>query len=636
MSVVQGHFASHVACLMKLHFAVVVMCLLSDTLEAKESYICKCEDFTVEDRPFVAIWNAPTGGCSVNYSININLREFDILENPKQTWDGKYVTVFYNAQLGLYPYFTNAEGTNSYNGGMPQLIDLAAHLRKMTKDIEKKIPDPHYKGLAIIDWEGWRPTWDRNFDSKRIYQSRSLDIIQEKYPEWSMEEQIKEAKNEFERSAHEFMESSIKLARRLRPKGLWGFYGFPDCYGSNLTNYHCSDEHKQMNDNLKWLFSSSSALYPSLYVYDQQPWNKAFAHGKLEESFRLSSLVSRETKRTLPVFPYFRHLYEGKPLEFDYLTDVDLRNTIGQAADMGAAGIVMWGNRRDENTSPKVCHELNDYIKTKLGPYFESLRHNLEACSMRKCKGHGRCVHTKLILSKWMSDEPQLYGETCNGSPRTFVSYIRQQAPLLQQEDHQRKNHIPEQPGLSHNTSSTVKSSQKHGLNSKQKQYLVKELALLNATGATKISVYHKNSSKDDVVFLSTSGSDVEVNKAPQEQKNPGAGGVVTTSGLHYQDQYNSKSPSFPQTAVNGIMAPKNLNLCNESSPGSSDCEIMKESPAAFSGGFHFPHTYLVFLCVSLGSALLVSSAFIMSYYYYNVRKKVGQEEEEDDIPRGD
>lgn len=95
-------------------------------------------------------------------------------------------------------------------------------------------------------------------------------------------------------------------------------------------------------------------------------------------------------------------------------------------------------------------------------------------------------------------------------------------------------------------------------------------------------------------------------------------------------------SPSFPQTAVNGIMAPKNLNLCNESSPGSSDCEIMKESPAAFSGGFHFPHTYLVFLCVSLGSALLVSSAFIMSYYYYNVRKKVGQEEEEDDIPRGD
>ena len=101
---------------------------------------------------------------------------------------------------------------------------------------------------------------------------------------------------------------------------------------------------------------------------------------------------------------------------------------------MGAAGMVMWGNRRDENTSPKVCHELNNYIKTKLGPYFESVRHNLEACSVSKCKGHGRCVDRKLILSKWMSDEPHLYGATCNGSPRTFVSNILEHVPLLQQE----------------------------------------------------------------------------------------------------------------------------------------------------------------------------------------------------------
>ena len=112
----------------------------------------------------------------------------------------------------------------------------------MKKDIIKKIPDPNYKGLAVIDWEGWRPTWQRNFDSKRIYQSRSIDIVQDKNPELSMEEVIGEAKKEFERSARLFMETSIKLARTLRPKGLWGFYGFPDCFGTSETNYHCSDE----------------------------------------------------------------------------------------------------------------------------------------------------------------------------------------------------------------------------------------------------------------------------------------------------------------------------------------------------------------------------------------------------------
>ena len=123
-----------------------------------------------------------------------------------------------------------------------QLINLAAHLKKMKKDVIRKIPDPDYSGLAIIDWEGWRPTWDRNFDSKRIYQSRSIELVQEKHPEWSMEEVIMEAKQEFERSARGLMESSIKLARQLRPKGLWGFYGFPDCFGKSETNYRCSYE----------------------------------------------------------------------------------------------------------------------------------------------------------------------------------------------------------------------------------------------------------------------------------------------------------------------------------------------------------------------------------------------------------
>lgn len=126
MSYVQGPFTTLLARLLQLHLLVAGISLLGDALDIKNSF-CKCEDFPIEDRPFVAIWNAPTGGCYVNYSININLRDFDILENPKQTWDGKYVTVFYNAQLGLYPYFTNEQGTNSYNGGMPQVNKQISH-----------------------------------------------------------------------------------------------------------------------------------------------------------------------------------------------------------------------------------------------------------------------------------------------------------------------------------------------------------------------------------------------------------------------------------------------------------------------------------------------------------------------------
>ena len=72
----------------------------------------------------------------------------------------------------------------------------------------------------------------------------------------------------------------------------------------------------------------------------------------------------------------------------------------------------------------------------------------------------------------------------------------------------------------------------------------MKELAVLNATESKKVFLNsrHRSSSKakDSVVFISTSDSAVEVNKAPQEQKFT-EGGVVATSGLHYHDQYSDR-----------------------------------------------------------------------------------------------
>ena len=94
----------------------------------------------------------------------------------------------------------------------------------------------------------------------------------------------------------------------------------------------------------------------------------------------------------------------------------------------------MWGNRRDENTSPDVCRELNNYIRTKIGPYFESLRHQVETCSEKKCNGRGRCVDSKLISSRWTSEQPHLYQQTCNGSPRLFSPDIRQHSSIHKQQ----------------------------------------------------------------------------------------------------------------------------------------------------------------------------------------------------------
>ena len=36
--------------------------------------------------------------------------------------------------------------------------------------------------------------------------------------------------------------------------------------------------------------------------------------------------------------------------------------------------MVIWGNRNDENTSPEVCHRINAYIQSTLGPYITETR----------------------------------------------------------------------------------------------------------------------------------------------------------------------------------------------------------------------------------------------------------------------
>ena len=100
-------------------------------------------------------------------------------------------------------------------------------------------------------------------------------------------------------------------------------------------------------------------------MYDQQAWNKAYAYGRLEEAFRLATWVSKEKEQRIPVFPYFRHLYEGKPLEFDYLTDVRnhlfsvLSNTVQTSFNPSTPGVFKGKTHFKTFLTFLVSYELN-------------------------------------------------------------------------------------------------------------------------------------------------------------------------------------------------------------------------------------------------------------------------------------
>lgn len=71
-------------------------------------------------------------------------------------------------------------------------------------------------------------------------------------------------------AARRYMSGMLSIGRAMRPNYFWGFYLFPNCYnyGWEKPDYtgRCSKEVRRQNDELLWLWESSTALYPSAYL----------------------------------------------------------------------------------------------------------------------------------------------------------------------------------------------------------------------------------------------------------------------------------------------------------------------------------------------------------------------------------
>lgn len=45
----------------------------------------------IRDRPFVVVWNIPTARCQKLYNVHLHLRDFDIVENRQQDFQGQVI-----------------------------------------------------------------------------------------------------------------------------------------------------------------------------------------------------------------------------------------------------------------------------------------------------------------------------------------------------------------------------------------------------------------------------------------------------------------------------------------------------------------------------------------------------------------
>uniref|UniRef100_A0A3Q2PWB8 Hyaluronidase n=1 Tax=Fundulus heteroclitus TaxID=8078 RepID=A0A3Q2PWB8_FUNHE len=318
--------------------------------------------------PFLTVWNAPTESCFSRYGVDLDLGMFSIVQNQNQSFFGENVTIFYADKLGLYPRYS-AQGV-AVNGGIPQNSNLEEHLRAAGEDIDYYIPNRDFQGLAVVDWESWRPVWERNWDSKQVYQEGSKALVKSRHPDWSPAQVEAAARVEFEQAGRKFMEETQKLGQRMRPNG------------------KCPDVEIKRNDELFWLWNVSSALYPDIYLSLEMRGVgrevQLYAHHRILEAMRAADQV---TPWQLPVFPYARivYTYTLEPLSKEHLV-----YTVGESAALGAAGVVLWGDHAFDK-SKATCETVKSYIDETLGPYVVNVTSAAVLCSQVLCSSQGRC-----------------------------------------------------------------------------------------------------------------------------------------------------------------------------------------------------------------------------------------------------
>ncbi|KAM4651067.1 hyaluronidase-2 isoform 1-T6 [Discoglossus pictus] len=353
-------------------------------------------------RPFMVAWNAPTQDCQPRFKVNLDLGLFDLHASPNEGFVDQNLTIFYHERLGLYPYYDEQVPVN---GGVPQNASLSGHLDRLHDGIKKYLRSTDKDGLSVIDWEEWRPIWIRNWQAKDVYRSASRKLVTSRHPTWTPEQVNKEAQYEFENAAREFMTSTLRHVKSYRPRQLWGFYLFPDCYNhdyiKNKESYtgRCPDVEESRNDQLAWLWEESTALYPSVYL-DQtlasSENGRKFVRFRVQEAMRISH--KHHKGYSLPVFVYVRPTYIRK---LDVLSQEDLISTIGESAAQGAAGAIFWGDA-EYTKSKDSCQVIKTYLEEDLGRYIVNVTTAAELCSNALCNGNGRCLrrdnHTNAFL----------------------------------------------------------------------------------------------------------------------------------------------------------------------------------------------------------------------------------------------
>ncbi|XP_055598238.1 hyaluronidase Tab y 2.0101-like [Uranotaenia lowii] len=330
-------------------------------------------------RAFDVYWNIPSFMCK-QYGLDFSHLgyTYGVAQNPKDSFRGNVFTILYDP--GKFPAIFEKKDTNvlyKRNGGVPQEGNLTEHLEIFRMHVEQQMPDPNFPGVAVIDFESWRPIYRQNFGSLQPYKDLSMKIEKDRHPLYNKKMLEAEATRRFEATGQDFMAQTLTLAKQLRPQASWGYYAFPYCFNMNghpaNQREDCVAEVQRENDRIQWLFDDSDIIFPSVYLREKlSPGDRVkLVRGRVKEAVRVARNVRGfPYGQKPPVLTYMRYVYTDT---IGYLTESDWINTLNAMKQLGSDGVILWGSSYDLNTREK-CFEFKNYMDNTLGPILVSLQ----------------------------------------------------------------------------------------------------------------------------------------------------------------------------------------------------------------------------------------------------------------------
>ncbi len=269
------------------------------------------------------------------------------------------VAVFLEHQFGRYPRIVNGREAN---GGIPQNVDMADHLSRVRRDIERALPDPNFDGYAVIDFEAWKPDWA----SPKLgdeYREASRRRVRLRNPGLSAAQVEARAAQEWNDAAREFLLETLTEAKRVRPDAVWGFYGY-------LGDH---DDDTGLEEGMDWLWDEVDGFFPSIYqrMVTERNWSRTRGTVSMQEArdrVRSKMDAARDIADGRPIVPFVWRLYKPQnPLRGGQpLSELDFEMSFAYPLELGAEGLILWDNVNSRQQQRALESALDGQLGSRL------------------------------------------------------------------------------------------------------------------------------------------------------------------------------------------------------------------------------------------------------------------------------